>query len=154
MAEYNPIDEPAGAGNTGRKVLGIQLDKTCYIIDLAREFDAKVDPVEPDPGSNEVDDGDRRILEDYEDDATLEALMGALKGLSDEVMVNVLELAWLGRGDETEDDWADVLQEAQDIHDAKAPEYLVGIPLLSSYLEEGLSKLGYSCVKMGYLYKD
>jgi len=152
MAKNQSIDETAEAVDL--KELGIQLDKACYIIDLAREFDVKVEPVTPDPGSNESDDGDRRILEDYADDATYQVLMDALRGLNDEETVTLLALAWLGRGDETEADWADVLQQAQDIHDAKAPEYLAGIPLLSSYLEEGLSKLGYSCVGMGYLYEE
>lgn len=148
-----PAETPAEDPAEDRKELGIRLDKICYLIDLAREFDAKVDPVIPDQGSNEVDDGDRRILEDYADDATLEALLEGLRGLGDEETVTVLALVWLGRGDETEDDWDDVLKQAQDIHDQRAPEYLAGIPLLSSHLEEGLSKLGYSCTGMGYLYE-
>jgi hypothetical protein len=32
--------------------LNISPEKVCYIIIKAREFDAKVEPVEPDPGSN------------------------------------------------------------------------------------------------------
>ena len=32
--------------------LNISVDKVCYIALKAREFDAKVEPVEPDPGSN------------------------------------------------------------------------------------------------------
>lgn len=154
MAQYQSTNGPADASNQDRKVLGIRLDKICYIIDLAREFDAKVDPVAPEQGSNEADDGDRRILEDLPDDATQQALVDALHGLNDEEIVNTLALAWLGRGDGSEDDWDDIMKEAEDIHDRKAPEYLAGIPLLSSHLEEGLSKLGLSCVGMGYLYED
>lgn len=153
MAQWQSTDGPDDTSNQDRKVLGIQLDKICYIIDLAREFDAKVDPVIPDQGSNETDDGDRRILEDHDDDSTLQVLTDALHGLNDEEMVNVLALVWLGRGDGTEDDWDDVLKEAEEIRDKKAPAYLTGIPLLSSHLEEGLSKLGLSCVGMGHLYE-
>ena len=44
--------------------INIDLSEVCFIIIKAREFDAKVDPVEPDPGSNEADDGEREVLED------------------------------------------------------------------------------------------
>ena len=43
--------------------LNIDPGKVCFIILKAREFDAKVDPVEPDPGSNAADDGERAVLE-------------------------------------------------------------------------------------------
>ena len=45
--------------------LNISDDKVCYIVLKAREFDAKVEPTEPDPGSNPTDSGEREILEDY-----------------------------------------------------------------------------------------
>ena len=51
--------------------LNVNLEKVCFIIVKAREFDAKVDPVEPEPGSNPSDDQEREILEDYADDPTL-----------------------------------------------------------------------------------
>ncbi len=51
-------------------MLNISPEKICYIIVKAREFDAKVEPVEPDPGSNPADGGEREILSDYRDDPT------------------------------------------------------------------------------------
>ncbi|HVA35208.1 MAG TPA: hypothetical protein VNG52_03170, partial [Stellaceae bacterium] len=63
--------------------LNINPEKVGFIIVKAREFDAKVEPVEPDPGSNPTDDADREILEDYEDDPTLEELRGAIDSLDD-----------------------------------------------------------------------
>jgi hypothetical protein len=71
---------PTDTTTWDRKGLGIRLEKICYIIDLAREFDVKVDPVAPEQGSNESDDGDRRILEDLDDDATFRSLIDALGG--------------------------------------------------------------------------
>ena len=52
--------------------LSVSLDKLDFIIIKAREFDAKVDPVEPDPGSDPADDEEREVLEDYADDPTYE----------------------------------------------------------------------------------
>ena len=43
------------------------VDKVCLIIVEAREFQAKLAPVEPDPGSNQSERGFREVLEDYPD---------------------------------------------------------------------------------------
>jgi hypothetical protein len=42
--------------------LNVSPEKVCYIIAKAREFDARDEPVEPDPGSNPVDTGEREVL--------------------------------------------------------------------------------------------
>ena len=54
--------------------LNISPEKIGFIIIKAREFDVKVAPAEPDPGSNPSDDDESEVLEDYPDDATLEEL--------------------------------------------------------------------------------
>jgi hypothetical protein len=50
----------------------------------------------------------------------------------------------LGRGDYGKGEWRDALREARRVHDRKETDYLLGTPLLASYLEEGVSQLGYS----------
>jgi hypothetical protein len=127
------------------KMLNVNPETVCYIIIKAREFDAKVEPVEPDPGSNPADGGEREILEDYPDDPTYQELMSALESLNQEEIEEVLALTWLGRGDFTKDEWRGALEEAKSAHDEKVVSYLTGIPLLGDYLEEGLSQLGHSC---------
>jgi hypothetical protein len=87
----------------------------------------------------------REILVDYADDPTYEELMSFLEALNQEELINLLALTWMGRGDFTKEDWEDALAEAEDVVDKKAPAYLIGIPLLSDYLELALSELGYSC---------
>jgi hypothetical protein len=134
-------------------MLQIDPDKVCYIIVKSREFDAKVEPVEPDPGSNAADDGERVILEDFADDPTFAELMTVLRDLNDDEMLDVLTLAWIGRGDFTADEWDEAHGQAEDVMDEKAAEYLAGIPVLSDYLEEGLSEMGFSCenFEMGHM---
>jgi hypothetical protein len=53
-------------------------------------------------------------------------------------------LTWLGRDDYTADDWPSVREEAARAHNNKTASYLLGIPMLGDFLEEGLSMLGYS----------
>ena len=126
-------------------MLTISPEKVCFIIVKAREFDAKVEIEEPDPGSNPSDEDMREVLQDYADDATADELKQAIDDLNEEEQINLVALAWLGRGDYTKDDWAEILREAQDARSDHTADYLMGIPVLGDYLEEALSQLGYSC---------
>ena len=126
-------------------MLNISPEKVCFIIVKAREYDAKVEIEEPDPGSNPSDEDMREVLQDYADDATAQELKEAINDLNEEEQINLVALAWLGRGDYTKDDWADILKDAQDARSDHTADYLMGIPVLGDYLEEALSQLGYSC---------
>jgi len=103
-----------------------------------------VPPVDDDSGSNPSDDAEWDVLEADADNPAHQELVDALNSLTDPERVEVLALTWLGRGDYGKEDWREVLEEARRIHDEKETEYLVGTPLLTDYLEEGLSQLGYS----------
>jgi len=131
----------------------ISLDKVCYIVIKAREFDVKEEVSEEDPGSNPADEGMRGVLADYADDPTYQELKEFLQGLNRDELMNLLALVWIGRGDYTADEWDEVMKEARSILDKKAPDYLLGIPMLADFLEEGLSALGLSCEdeEMGHL---
>jgi Protein of unknown function (DUF3775) len=125
--------------------MNVNLEKVCFIIVKAREFDAKVDPVEPEPGSNPADDDEREVLEDYADDPTLEELRTAIETLDDDELIDVIALTWVGRGDFSRAEWANARALAGERHRQHSADYLTGIPTLGDYLEEGLAELGYSC---------
>ncbi|HTP92176.1 MAG TPA: DUF3775 domain-containing protein, partial [Xanthobacteraceae bacterium] len=50
-----------------------------------------------------------------------------------------------GRGDGTIEDWDELRAEAARAHNKRTASYLLGMPLLPDYLEEGLSQFGLSC---------
>lgn len=125
-------------------MLTIDPETVGYIIVKAREFDLKVAPEEPDPGSNPADDKMIEVLEDRPDDPTYQELMSALESLNEDQLVDLVALLWIGRGDYESDEWENARSEAEAIRDKHIPSYLVGTPLLGDYLEEGLAKLGYS----------
>lgn len=126
-------------------MLGIAVEKVCDVITRVRAFDAKVDVVEPDPGSNLSDDKMAEVLEDYKDDPAYEELVDFIDALNEDEQINLVALTWLGRGDFTADEWEDALTAARDARSGHTDTYLLGIPVLGDYLEEGLSQLGYSC---------
>ncbi len=125
--------------------LAISPEKVCFIVVKAREFDAKDEVSEPDPGSNPSDDRDVAVLEDHEDDPVVEELTSFIDALSEDEQIDLVALAWLGRDDYSARDWPAVREDAARAHNDRTAAYLLGIPLLGDFLEEGLSLLGYSC---------
>ena len=125
--------------------LSISREKVCFIIVKAREFDAKDEVTEPEPGSNPSDDMDVAVLEDHKDDPVVEELTTFIDSLSEDEQIDLVALAWLGRDDYSASDWQAVRQEAALAHNERTASYLLGMPLLGDFLEEGLAALGYSC---------
>lgn len=134
------IEIPAPPSN-----LSISLEAACFIALKAREFEVKVDPVETDPGSNATDSDVSDVLSDMKGDATQQELADAIHGLNDDQRVELVALMWLGRNDF--DNWKDARLAARDRDPGQAAEYLMGTPLLSEYLEEGLNQIGLSCTE-------
>ena len=126
-------------------MLNIKPEAVCYIIIKAREFDAKVEPDDPDSGSNPSDDKEIDVLEDLPVDPTLEELRGAIDQLNEDEGLDLVALTWIGRGDFTQAQLRDARAQARAIPRTDRSRYLIGTPMLGDYLEEGLAALGYSC---------
>ena len=126
-------------------MLSISPEKVCYVIIKAREFDVKVDPVEPNPGSNPSDEAMDVVLEDYADDPVYEEIKEFINSLNEDEQINLVALAWIGRETFDADEWNEAFAEARRNHNDHTAEYLLGMPRLGDYLEEGLSQMGYSC---------
>lgn len=125
--------------------LQISPESVCFVIIKAREFDVKDAVSEPDPGSNPTDDMMAAVLEDHKDDPVVQELTSFIGAMSIDQQIDLVALAWLGRGDYSADDWQSVREQAAEAHNDKTARYLLGIPMLGDFLEEGLAMLGYSC---------
>jgi hypothetical protein len=124
--------------------LSISPDKLNFIITKAREFDAKDIVTDPGDSSNAADDGMLSVLEDHPDDPVVQELTAFIRALTEDEQIDLVALAWLGRGDGTADDWDDLRNEATRVHNKRTASYLLGMPLLPSHLEDGLEELGIS----------
>jgi hypothetical protein len=123
----------------------IALDKLAFIVSLAREFDVKVAPEEPDPEAGpDEDDMVSSVLEDCGDDPAEEELRTFIDELDEDEQIDLVALVWLGRGDGEPSDWDGLRSEAERAHNDRTAEYLMGMPLLADYLEEGMNALGLS----------
>jgi hypothetical protein len=125
--------------------LSISTEKVCFIVVKARQFDVKDAVTEPDPGSNASDDGMRSVLEDHGDDPVRAELASVIWALNEDEQIDLVALAWLGRGDGELENWDDLRGEASRAHNDRTAAYLLGMPLLADYLEEGLAQFGESC---------
>lgn len=122
-------------------MLGINPEKVRQVITEARMFDARDEDCDPDSGSNGTDDRMADVLEDSgnpENDAIYQELTEYIRSLDEEEQVNLVALAWIGRGTYSIGEWQDALGEAHRAHNGRTAEYLTSLPMLGDYLEEGL----------------
>lgn len=129
-------------------LLTISPEKVCYIIIKAREFDAKDVDSEQEAGSNATDDLMVGVLEDSVDDPAYAELVEFISELSEDEQLDLVALMWLGREENTLEDFKTLREEAANARGADAQStarYLLGTPLVADYLEEGLAMFGKSC---------
>lgn len=125
--------------------LSISPEKVCFVIVKARAFDVKDVATDIGESSNLTDDAMASILENRGDDPVVEELARFIAALNEDEQIDLVTLAWLGRGDGSIGDWDELRTEASRAHNRRTAQYLLGMPLLADYLEEGLSLLGESC---------
>jgi len=126
--------------------LNISTESVAYIITMARRFDAEMEAIEdeeeaePDFDDPEAQGHARGSAEDTE----TEELREAIDDLNDDEVVDLIALAWVGRGDFGRDEWEEARALAQERHRRHSADYLMGMPALGDYLEEGLATLGHT----------
>lgn len=125
--------------------LTLDPDTAFYVLLLAREFQAKEEEeVDPDEGSNPSDDKEIDVLQFEPDDPVEEEVTAAIEPLNEDQKLDLIALAWIGRGDFSLDEWAQARESAREVDPAQMARYLLEMPALSDYLEESLSQLGFS----------
>ncbi|WGS20272.1 MULTISPECIES: DUF3775 domain-containing protein [unclassified Bradyrhizobium] len=123
--------------------LTISPEKVGFLIEKAREFDVKEAAVDPDSGSNGVDDDMIDILEDDGTDPVMREIAGFIDALSEDEQVDLIALMRLGRGDGSIEEWTELRREAARGHRGhNTASYLLGEPMLGDLLAEGLDELG------------
>ena len=124
--------------------LTIAPDSAFAILIKAREFDSKVTETDPDSGSNPSDDDSVDALEFGPSDDTHHELVSAIDDLNDDEQCDLIALILLGRGDFNLDEWTEARRTAAGIGRGRAPRYVSEIPLVSDYLQDGLSQFDQS----------
>ncbi len=129
-------------------MIGISPEKVMHIALLAREFDGRVASWEDVPDDTLAQEEAESVLEDLGPD-TVQAELGAfIDTLNVDEQEALVALTWIGRGTYGPERYDEAVKTARREHVNKTKDYLLGIPLLSDYLREGLSQMGYSAEEL------
>lgn len=120
----------------------VDRETLAYIVLKAKAFDGLVASDDPSDGSDSIDDGFIDALEDETDNPVQRELRVAIRQLSEDAKVTLVALAWLGRGDYERSEWREAIAAARERGEASTARYLMGMPLLGDYLEDGADELG------------
>ena len=127
--------------------LSISTGQVCFIIIKAREFEVKEWASMPDQASNATDDMMIEVLENRRSDPVYAEIRAFINALDEDQQIDLVALAWIGRGDFDIGEWAQARAEAAAARNNRTAEYLLGMPLLSEFLEDALSDAGRSCAE-------
>jgi hypothetical protein len=122
--------------------LAVSAEKIGFLIEKMREFDVKEGASDPDSGSNGADDNMVDVLADGGDDPVVGEITGFINAMTEDEQIDLVALMRLGRGDGGIEEWDDLRREAADGYDGRTASYLLGEPLVSDYLAEGLDAFG------------
>lgn len=119
-------------------MLQISPRRVAHIIIRAREIEAKVGTWGRAGDGADADS----ILASRRGDATEAELSAFIGGLNDDEKASLVAVMWIGRETFETEELAEAMQTARDEATTPTEDYLLGVPLLSDYLESGLEKLG------------
>ena len=115
----------------------LAVEKVCFIIVKAREFDAA--------GGEPSDDRFVSAFTPANERTTQRELTAFINALNEDEQTELVALLFVGRGDYTPEEWNDALAAARDRGDPPTARFLLGEPLLGDLLEDGLSAFDLSC---------
>lgn len=121
-------------------MLNISVRKLAHVIVRAREFDVKVGRWD---GPGDTADADS-ILENRPGDATEGELRSFIRSMNDDEKASLVAVMWIGRDTFGPEDLEEAKRIARQEATTPTEDYLLGVPLLSDYLEDGMEKLGIS----------
>jgi len=123
-------------------MLEVSTDIIQAIIDRAHEFHGKEGVVIPESPEEPGGDWAMQVLASHTGDMTYQEVRNIINDLEPDQQVQLVALMWVGRGDFSEEEWGEALEQAGDNWNKRTAEYLLATPLLADYLEEGLSVMG------------
>lgn len=124
--------------------LEIAPEKVAHVIIKAREYDVKVGAWNSTPHEGDAQEDPESILEDFASDPTRAELAGFIRTLNDDEQASLVALMWVGRGTFEPEEFDEAVDTARSERVNATARYLLGMPLLANYLEDGLEKMGFS----------
>jgi hypothetical protein len=124
--------------------LEIAPEKVAHVIIKAREYDVKVGAWDDSPENGDAEEDPSAILEDYANDPTRAEIASFIERMNYDEQASLVALMWVGRGTYEKEEFDEAVETARAERGNAVANYLLGVPLLADYLEEGLEKMGFS----------
>jgi hypothetical protein len=129
--------------------LTITPDKVRLIVEKARTVSAAVNEDYEDGAEHEVELGDDArdnhhhdgLAEEATEDQTERELRQIIRELNVDEAAELIALVWIGRGDYDPAEFAEAVNQARQ-RNYRPARYLLGMPMLGDWLEEGLEAIG------------
>lgn len=130
--------------------LSIGPDTVRLLILKAKALSADLNDDYVDGGEHEVEfDGDWNdthhhdgLAEEEAENLTEREFRALVGDLNIDEAAELVALAWLGRGDYDGSEWATAITAARDRVNRRTATYLLGMPMLGDWLEDGLEAIG------------
>lgn len=82
------------------------------------------------------------LAEEEEEDLTEKELRALINDLNVDEAAELIAIVWIGRGDFEVSEWNEAVNEARQRNIRRTSTYLLGMPMLGDWLEEGLEAIG------------
>ena len=130
--------------------LTIAPDTVRLFIEKAKAISAAVNEDYEDGAEHEVELGDDSrdnhhhdgLAEEATENLTEQELRQLIHELNVDEAAELIALMWIGRGDYDASEFADAVAEARRRGNRRTAKYLLGMPMLGDWLEEGLEAIG------------
>lgn len=125
-------------------LLQVNPDVIQRLVDLARQIDIREFTGIPEDPEVQALSAEVVALTEQEFDSTTNEFRSIISDLDPEQQQQVVALFRLGRGDYAYEEWEGALAEAREDWNVNTADYLLGHPMLSDYLTNGMIQHGYS----------
>ena len=130
--------------------LSIGPDTVRLFIEKAKTLTAAINEDYADGAEHEVEfDGDRKdthhhdgLAEEESENLTEVELRELIADLNVDEASDLIALAWIGRGDYEASEWTEAVTAARERAGKRTAKYLLGMPMLADWLEDGLEAIG------------
>lgn len=112
-----------------------------FLIDRVREFQTRDDIDFDDEPDVDEDDWSGEMSDSFAEDPYYQELKTTIEDLEPDQQITLVAVMWVGRGDYSPSEWDDALREARRNWNEHTAAYLLGTPMLSDYLAEGVEQL-------------
>lgn len=129
--------------------LTIGPDTVRVLIEKSKGVSAAINDDYQDGAEHEVEFDGRRdshhhdgLAEEEEENLTEKELRELIADLNVDEAAELIAIAWIGRGDFDAAEFSEAVAQARQRNLRKTAQYLLSMPLLSSFLEDGLEAIG------------